>query len=285
MSEPAQRLIDVIVLALVQGLTEFLPVSSSGHLVLSKEFLGVDDPGVALEIVLHLGTLLAVVIYYANDWIELVRGTLRFLGGRRDHGAREAFNMTRNLVLATLPAALAGVLIGDRVEAAFQSPLFVCGALVFTGLLLLMTRLAGRGGGPVTPWRSLAVGVFQMLALFPGVSRSGSTIAGGMFSGIRSEEAARFSFLLSVPIILGAAAFKAPELAEGFAQRPDRRVRDRTARRVHQRIPRHQYAVAHRPPRPLRALRRLLLARWDLRTGLVFDALRGGSLGEAGRPE
>lgn len=216
MSESAEGLVDVVVLALVQGLTEFLPVSSSGHLVLSQEVLGVQAPGVALEIVLHLGTLCAVVLYYAGDWARLVRGSWLYLRGSRASRAREAFTTTRNLVVATLPAALFGVLLGGRIEAAFQSPVFVSGSLVFTAALLLSTRAVTRRGGPVTAWSALAVGLFQMLALFPGVSRSGSTIAGGMFAGVRPEEAARFSFLLSVPIIIGAAVFKAPELADGL---------------------------------------------------------------------
>ncbi|MEZ4654669.1 MAG: undecaprenyl-diphosphate phosphatase [Candidatus Eisenbacteria bacterium] len=208
---------DVVVLAAVQGLTEFLPISSSGHLVLAESILHVNEPGVALEIVLHLGTLLAVVLYYRADlWSLLVNG-LAFLAGKRGPEARHAAFMILWLVLGTLPAAIAGVVFGDRIEAAFEDPRFVCGALIVTGLLLLSTLIRRAGNAPLSAGRAFLVGVWQTLALLPGISRSGSTISGGMHLGIRPEEAARFSFLLSIPVILGAAALKARELESAFS--------------------------------------------------------------------
>src|SRR5690606_18150661 len=132
---------DVLILSIIQGLTEFLPVSSSGHLVLASELLQFDDPGVIFEIVLHLGTLVAVLLFYRDDlWSLIVEGGA-FLRGRRGTKQREAASMIGWLVLATIPAALCGYLLGDRVEAAFEDPRVVCGALIFTGLLLLSTFL------------------------------------------------------------------------------------------------------------------------------------------------
>lgn len=200
------------ILALVQGWTEFLPVSSSGHLVLAQHLLGVDSAGVALEIVLHLGTVLAVVLYYREDFISLLRDGFDYLRGGRGLEARSAARLFLFLVLGTIPGALGGVFFEDRIDAAFEDPRFVCGALLFTGLLLLSTLPVPRRREPITALRSVLVGLFQLLALLPGVSRSGSTISGGLFLGITPEEAARFSFLLSVPITLGAIVFKIPEV-------------------------------------------------------------------------
>jgi len=206
---------EVAVLAAVQGLTEFLPISSSGHLVLVQTLLGVEESGVALEIVLHLGTLLAVVLYYRRDLIEIVGGVFRFLAGSRAESHVSAWRLTLLLVLGTLPAAVGGILLGSTIENAFGDPRMVTGALIITGIVLLATLKAPRGNEPVGWGRGLLIGFCQLLALFPGISRSGSTIAGGLFLGVQAEEAARFSFLLSIPVILGAAVLKAPDLASG----------------------------------------------------------------------
>jgi undecaprenyl-diphosphatase len=206
----------VVLLALIQGLTEFLPISSSGHLVLAEKALGVAEPGVALEVILHLGTLGAVLLYYRRDWLDLAGAVLRFPARRSRPDDPRSLRLLGLLVLGTLPAACGGLLVGDRIEAAFQDPRFASAALVGTGLLLLATRLAGRGKRAVDARRALVIGFFQLLALFPGISRSGSTISGGLFFGVRPEEAARFSFLLSVPAILGAAVLKSGELSAGM---------------------------------------------------------------------
>ena len=201
-----------VILALVQGWTEFLPISSSGHLVLVEHLLGVHSEGVALEIVLHVGTVFAVILYYRDDFLAILRDGWRFLRGGRGPEAVSAARLALFLVLGTIPGALGGVLFDDRIEAAFGDPRFVCFALLFTGVLLLSTLAARKRDLRLSPSRAFAVGVFQLLALLPGVSRSGSTISGGLFLGLVPEEAARFSFLLSVPIILGAVVFQLPEV-------------------------------------------------------------------------
>ena len=207
---------EIAILAAVQGLTEFLPISSSGHLVLAQALLGVDEAGVALEIVLHLGTLLAVVLFYRRDLGELLVGSAQFVGGARSAEPTAAIRTVGLLILGTLPAAVGGILLGSRIENAFGDPRWVTGALIVTGCVLLATLRVPRKAKPIGWPASLLIGFFQLLALFPGISRSGSTIAGGLFLGIKAEEAARFSFLLSIPVILGAAVLKAPELASGI---------------------------------------------------------------------
>ncbi len=183
-------------LAAVQGLTEFLPVSSSGHLVILQGVMHVPRQGIAFEVVVHLGTLVAVLAVYGRDLLCLLSGALR----------REAssLRMLGLLALGSLPAGAAGILLGDRVRALFDSPLTASVMLLVTGGLLFATRwvrFSPRRPGVVS---ALVVGAAQAAALMPGISRSGSTIAAGLLRGLKREEAARFSFLLSVPAILGA---------------------------------------------------------------------------------
>jgi undecaprenyl-diphosphatase len=186
------------ILGLVQGLTEFLPVSSSGHLVLAGAILGVPEGSLSFDIVLHLGSLTAVLAIYSRDISELLSG---IFARRREDLALAGF-----LVLGSVPAGLAGFLLADRIESLFNSPPVVSAMLLFTGCVLFATRFvrAGQRQDPA-PLGSLVIGLFQAIALVPGISRSGMTISAGLFAGVRRERAARFSFLLSVPAILGAA--------------------------------------------------------------------------------
>jgi undecaprenyl-diphosphatase len=208
---------EALILGMVQGIAEFLPVSSSGHLVLSEHLLGLRPPGIALELTLHLGTLLAVVLYYRQDLWQMACGVVRFLTGKRTGEDRRAGDLLLLLVVGTIPAVIAALLFGDRVEAAFKDPRLVSGCLVVTGLLLLSTLLVRRGQGRPGPIDALCIGLFQAVSLLPGISRSGSTMAAGLFRKLKPEEAARFSFLLSIPAIAGAAAFKLKDLASGLA--------------------------------------------------------------------
>lgn len=202
----------IIVLALIQGLTEFLPISSSGHLVLANALLGIKEPGIATEITLHAGTLLAVVLYYRRDLASLFMGTIRSFGrvvGSEEHAAR---NLVIALVIGTLPAVVAGFAGGARLEALYENPRESAIEVIITGGVLLSTLAARRGDRGITLWRALAIGVCQAISLLPGISRSGMTIASGLFLGVRPEEAARFSFLLSIPAILGGIVLKLPEV-------------------------------------------------------------------------
>ena len=201
------RYFDAIVLGLVQGLTEFLPVSSSGHLVMAQTFLGVPSPGVFLEVALHVATLLSVVVVYRRKLAELVVGALR-----RDPTALRYIGL---LALATVPIVIAGLLLRGAIETAFDMPYVTGFMLLVTGGLLWSTRLDGeRPYDAPRPRHALSMGLMQCLALLPGVSRSGSTIAAGLWTGLRGERAAEFSFLMSLPAIAGAAILQVPELGD-----------------------------------------------------------------------
>lgn len=190
-------------MALVQGLTEFLPVSSSGHLALASSVLQVPEGGLAFDIVLHLGTLLAVLAFYARDLAALAAGSVR--------GERKSLVMLGTIAAATVPVAILGILAGDFIEDLFRNLFFVSGSLAFTGAVLFFFGKAGsNSNGGVSFSQGVTVGLFQTLALFPGVSRSGTTICAGLRAGLSREEAARFSFMLSIPAIAGAAVKELP---------------------------------------------------------------------------
>ncbi|MFQ5946568.1 MAG: undecaprenyl-diphosphate phosphatase [Anaerolineae bacterium] len=198
--------LQAVVLGAIQGLTEFLPVSSSGHLVWVPWILGWEAPGLAFDAVLHLGTLGAVLAYFRSDLGRIVVAGVRFLrdpSHRADPDGRTAWL----IVVATLPAAIIGLAAADLLEELFENPGAVGWALIATGLLLLWgerVRRGGREASQLRVWEALAVGAGQALALFPGISRSGATIAAGLWRGLDRRDAARFSFLLAVPAVLGA---------------------------------------------------------------------------------
>jgi undecaprenyl-diphosphatase len=199
-------------LGAVQGLTEFLPVSSSGHLAIVQHFLS-DMPEaekVAIDVALHIGTLVAVVGYFRREIFEMAGA----LVGRR--GAAYARTWIVLLFLGTLPAAVIGLALKDRIEAAFDSLPLIGGCFLVTGVLLFLAsavRGAHRTEEDLRPRDALVVGCFQAFALLPGVSRSGSTIAGALFRRARGDVAAKFSFLLSSPAIAGAVAVEGRTLA------------------------------------------------------------------------
>lgn len=204
-------LLQAILLGTIQGLTEFLPVSSSGHLVLAQQALGeafnFANEALVFDLVLHVGTLLPVLWFYRADFANILSA---LLGGRRDETpeqVREHRNLALYVVAATIPTGLMGVLFKDLFEQLFHSVTAVCIALMFTGGLLYSTRLSendSAGQRPLTLRSALIIGVAQGFAITPGISRSGTTIAVALLLGIGRAEAARFSFLLSVPAICGA---------------------------------------------------------------------------------
>lgn len=213
-------LLAAVLLALVQGLTEFLPVSSSGHLALAGILLELPKEDITFEIVVHVGTLMAILAVYRKDLEELLAGVVRREG--------ESLRLAGLLVLGSLPAAAAGMLLKDPITSLFGSTTAVSALLVVTGTVLFSTRFMRSGDRDVpTAAGSLLVGVFQAFALMPGISRSGLTISAGRMAGIGREKAARFSFLLAVPAITGAALLElrhagsssidASLLAVGFA--------------------------------------------------------------------
>ena len=198
--------LDALILGIVQGLTEFLPVSSSGHLVMAQTFLGVPAPGVFLEVALHVATLLSVIVVYRVRLLALVVGGARL--------ERDALRYIGMLILATVPVAVIGFLFRTPIEMAFDTPWVTGFMLLATGAILWSTTW-GAQERPVTEPRAgqaLAMGLAQCLALLPGISRSGSTIAAGLWLKLDGERAAEFSFLMSLPAIAGAAILQATEL-------------------------------------------------------------------------
>lgn len=205
------------ILGLVQALTEFLPVSSSGHLVLGEAIMEVHaGGGAAFEVAVHVGTLLSVLLLFRRDVAALFRTLFHWLGHLGETRARWAadaeFRLGVAILIGCVPAGVVGVLFKGPLEQAFSAPRLVGVALICTGVLLLVTLFAPRGDQPVTPGRALLIGVAQAIAIIPGVSRSGSTIATALFLRVEREKAARFSFLMSLPVIAGAAALTAKDL-------------------------------------------------------------------------
>lgn len=201
--------LDALILGLVQGLTEFLPVSSSGHLVMAQTFLGVPAPGVFLEVALHVATLLSVIVVYRTRLATLMMGAVR--------GDRAALRYVAMLALATVPVAVIGFLFRDAIASAFDTPYVTGFMLLATGAILWSTTWSTRERPITEPGtgHALAMGLAQCLALLPGISRSGTTIAVGLWMELDGERAAEFSFLMSLPAIAGAALLQAMELQAG----------------------------------------------------------------------
>ena len=203
-------------LGILQGATEFLPVSSSGHLVLVPWLLGWPASGLAFDAVVHWGTAVAVVAYFWHDWVSLVGAALKFAIPKSANLRSEA-RLAWLILLGTVPAALIGYLLEDFFEGMFARPVAAAAFLLVTAALLTASERLGRRQRDLDTlvWPdALLVGLAQALAIFPGISRSGATIAAGLARGLRREPAARFSFLLATPIILGAGLLKVADLAQ-----------------------------------------------------------------------
>jgi undecaprenyl-diphosphatase len=214
------ELIQAVLLGIVQGLTEFLPVSSSGHLLLGQYFLGMDQDrfGLSFDASIHTGTVLAVIWFFRRDLLRMSRAFLSSLGGP-DLGEPDQ-RMAYLVLAATVPAGAVGYLFEEFFATVVRSPWIVVGNLVLVGALFIVAEATGRKSqraSKMTFLGALGIGLAQTAALVPGVSRSGATITMGLFLGLRREEAARFSFLMSVPITSAAAALSLAEvLSEGM---------------------------------------------------------------------
>lgn len=220
-------IIQAIILGIVQGLTEFLPVSSSAHLVFAPQILGVQS-SLAFDTILHVGSLVAVVVYFWNDIIHMIKSFVSSLldipKGRFKEGLQEDQfkKLAWFVIIGTIPAGLAGVLFKDFFEGLFNNIPAVGFFLIITGLLLwgserISKRVSNkRSLKEMTLKNSLIIGIFQALAIAPGISRSGATISAGLFLGLERELAARYSFLLSIIAILGAALVQVKDISSMF---------------------------------------------------------------------
>jgi len=201
--------LQLAVLAIVQGLTEFLPISSSGHLILVPKLLGWPDQGLTIDVAAHVGTLVAVLVYFWRDVLRMLTGLLRLFRGKFDPGAR----LVLFLLVATIPALIAGYLVEQYAAESFRSVALVAATMIAFGVVLFIADRAGLTILRVehmTLGQAIAIGVAQCIAFVPGVSRSGITMVAARFMGYERTEAARFSFLLSIPAICAAG------LWEGF---------------------------------------------------------------------
>ena len=206
-------LLEGLLLGILQGLGEFLPISSSAHLIVVPWALGWEEHSLAFDVALHVGTLAAVIYAFAADWKRLVLAGLKWPDWSDPDN-----KLVWLLALATLPGGVAGLLLDDWVETTLRSPALAAAAMAALGLILLAAdRLGSKRTGimDVGVQAALLIGLAQGVALVPGVSRSGATISMALFLGLRREDAARFSFLMATPITLGAALVKLPDLANG----------------------------------------------------------------------
>ena len=195
--------IKAIILGLIQGFTEFLPVSSSGHLVLFGYFMGFEQE-LSFEVFVHLGTLIAVLIYFRKDLFDLVKSIIYF----KDASYNDGRKMILWLFIATVVTGIIGIVCKDLFKILFDSPLFVACMLAVTGTILYFSDKIGAmrtNHAELNVKKSLFIGLGQAIAITPGISRSGTTIVFALLAGLKREHAARFSFLLSIPAILGAA--------------------------------------------------------------------------------
>lgn len=208
------EILNMLLLAVVQGLTEFLPVSSSGHLVLFQHFLGVREGDIFFDVILHVGTLGSILVVYRREILRLLKFD------------RAATGYVVSMAVGTLPAVVLGLLFKSRIEALFHSPVFAAGGLVLTAGILFSTRYSSSSEPLQDPWEprapalrnALMIGMAQAFAILPGISRSGSTIAAALWAGLPRAEAARFSFLLSIPAVGGALVL---QLMDGQNSSPD----------------------------------------------------------------
>lgn len=218
--------IQALITAILQGLTELFPVSSLGHAVILPRLLhwnfSEDDPSfLPFLVVLHLGTAAALLLYFWRDWVEII-GAFFGMGGARER--RERWRLLWLIIVATIPAVIVGAGLEKFLRHLFGSPELAAGFLMLNGVILFATerlrrRNAGTGTATDMSWRTaLIIGLWQCLALIPGISRSGATMVGGLLGGLKHQEAARFSFLIATPIILGAAVLEVPHFIHRQAE-------------------------------------------------------------------
>ena len=207
--------LEAILLGLLQGLTEFLPVSSSGHLVIAQHFLGITLPGVTFEVMVHFGTLLSIIWVFRKDLYRLIA----------HFSEMEEKKLLFSLIFATIPTGLMGLFFSSFFREIFDKPLFAGLMLLVTGFIVIAIQKINLGNRKIkemSSWDAVLIGVFQGIAIVPGITRSGSTILGALWRGLKKEEAIRFSFLLALPAIAGASfleilgLFKSGELVNGF---------------------------------------------------------------------
>ncbi len=207
-------LVQTVFLGILQGITEFFPVSSSGHLALAQHFLGIPDVPLAYDVLLHVGSLFAIILFFYKEWLAMAKSVLCW----KDKKLQKDRTLLGYILLGTIPVLIAGPLLKDVLET-LASPFFIAFAFLFTALVFLLVEKFKKqsSDGPITKKQAIIVGCGQVIGLLPGVSRSGITISSGLFAGIERSKAARFSFLLGTPAIAGAALLELKHLPTDLA--------------------------------------------------------------------
>lgn len=208
------EILKAIILGIVQGATEFLPVSSSGHLVLASSLLGFSEQGIVFDVLLHLGTLISVLIVFRKDLLAMLKAPFQWLNGSIDEQQRTYLLWDIYVIIATIPAVVIGLSYKEQIERLFTSVTVVCFMLILTGMMMIVSRSVPERGVRVNGFRAFLIGCGQAFAIVPGISRSGTTIFIGMLLGINRQTAARFSFIMSIPAILGAAVLNLKEVVQ-----------------------------------------------------------------------
>ncbi|GAE36853.1 undecaprenyl-diphosphate phosphatase [Halalkalibacter akibai] len=211
-------IIEALIFGIVQGITEFLPISSTAHIVITSILLGYNFPGFGFEIYLHFASILAVVIYFRKDLVQVISGFFAFFGNRSSYN-RTQFFFGIYIIVATGITGVLGLLLEDFIGPALKTPPFIAIALAVTGFFLIIierfVRYGKRTERDMTFRDSIMVGLGQTLAVIPGISRSGATLVTALFAGLSRETAVRYSFLLSIPVILGSSVLAIPGFADG----------------------------------------------------------------------
>lgn len=214
---------DAALLGIIQGITEFLPISSSGHLIIFEDWLNLPLASLkSFDVAVHVGTLLSILIYFKNDIFALIKGLLAAIAGKttNEHlfGATP-LNFIGFLIVGTLPAVIVGLSLESEIDAFFRNGHNVAYAFLYTAALFLFVEygLKNKKSKKLNYWGSLLIGIFQAIAIVPGISRSGSTIGAGLMAGLERKESAHFSFLLAIPALLGAGILTSVKIFEGGA--------------------------------------------------------------------
>ena len=209
---------DSLLLGFLQGITEFLPVSSSGHLVVAQALLGIKKTGISFEIFVHFGTLMSIFVMFRKDIGAMAAAFFKIIRNPKNivvsYRSDKQFKLLVIILISTIPAGVIGILFKESFEMLFSSPKQVGYAFIFTGILLFSTKFAITRSAEIGIGNALIIGFAQAFAIIPGISRAGSTIGAGMLRGISGEEAARFSFLLAIPVIAGATLLQVIDIYE-----------------------------------------------------------------------
>lgn len=211
-------IVEAIILGAVQGISEFLPISSTAHIIIAQLLLGYSIPGLSFEIFLHLGSIIAVILFFWRDITHIVSAFFRYLA-KREKEDRSEFYFGLYLIVATMITGFLGVMLEDVVGNALKTPIMIAIALALTGIFLIAIerfhQVGNKSESEMSWFDAIIIGFVQTLAVIPGISRSGSTLIAGLYTGLNRDTAVRFSFLLSIPVILGSSVLAITDISAG----------------------------------------------------------------------